>query len=72
MIQGPQVNYFLDRMLLPFQTAWKSYSNLTTELNFLTEPSAQIYTLQQYDFIDVTENINLTFISPLVILPLKR
>jgi len=74
IIQGPQVCDFWIECHYSFRLPEKVYFNLTTELNFLMEPTAQIYTLhslQEFDLMDITENINLIFISPLGILPLK-
>jgi hypothetical protein len=74
MIQGPHVCDFWILCHYSFRLPEKVYFKLTTELNFLMEPTAQIYTLdslQEFVPIDITENINLIFISPLGILPLK-
>jgi len=64
MIQGPQVNDFWGECHYSYRLSEKVYFSLTTELNFLVEPNAQICTspsLQEFDLIDVTENINLIF-----------
>jgi hypothetical protein len=74
MIQGPHIRDFWIECHYSFRLPEKVYFNLTTELNFLMEPTAQIYnlhSLQEFALIDITENINLIFISPLGILPLK-